>query len=64
MLWLTYPPLGLKTVKLTVKTMPLSRSANRLVKGLIVSWLLVTGLSGCGVGRDRRSEVENAASPS
>ena len=44
--------------------MPLSRSANRLVKGLLVSWLLVTGLSSCGFGGDRPTEIETAASQS
>ena len=44
--------------------MPFSRPANRLVKGLIISWLLVTGLSSCGFGGDRRAEVETAASSS
>ncbi len=44
--------------------MSLSRPANCLVKGLIVSWLLVTGLSGCGFGGDRSTEVESAVNQS
>ncbi len=43
--------------------MRLNRPTRGLIQGLMISWLAVTGLSGCGFGGDR-AEVESVANQS
>lgn len=44
--------------------MRLNRPASRLIQGLLLSWLAVTGLGGCGFGGGDSSEVETVANQS